>query len=152
MLSPPRTARRPSFPAAIDGLSSRCRASFRSSLRKTTRQGSSSRSLRCRRKCPPARASYSPGRCFMAAAAARPAPRQRENMLVNLLFNIAAPGLILSKLSADDRLGPVGALLLGISIPLSYGLYDLVARRKWNLFSIVGLCSVSLTGGFALLQ
>ena len=75
-----------------------------------------------------------------------------ENLLLNLACNIVLPGLILSRLSADDRLGPLAALLLGISFPLGYGLYDLVARRKWNFFSIVGLFSVGLTGSFALMK
>lgn len=81
-----------------------------------------------------------------------PSPPERENVLLSLVFNIVLPGLILSKLSADDRLGPVGALLLGISIPLVYGLRDLVVRRKWNFFAVVGLFSVGLTGTFALLE
>jgi len=81
-----------------------------------------------------------------------PARPKRENMLVNLVCNIVLPGLILSRLSGEDELGPIGALLVGISFPLGYGIYDLVKRRKWNFFSIVGLGSVSLTGTFALMQ
>jgi hypothetical protein len=76
----------------------------------------------------------------------------RENMLINLVCNIVLPGLILSRLSAPDRLGPVGALLLGIAFPIGYGTYDLAVRKKWNFFSIVGLGSTALTGGFALMQ
>lgn len=71
---------------------------------------------------------------------------------MNLACNIVLPGLVLSKLSAPDRLGPVGALLLGVSFPIGYGAFDLVARRKWNFFSLVGLASVGLTGTFALLK
>jgi hypothetical protein len=77
---------------------------------------------------------------------------QGENVFVNLACNIVLPGLVLSKLSAPDRLGPVGALLLGISLPLGYGAWDFVSRRKWNFFSVVGLLSVGLTGTFALLK
>jgi hypothetical protein len=77
---------------------------------------------------------------------------ERENMLVNLAFNIVLPGLVLSRLSSPDRLGPAGALALGISFPLGYGLYDLAWRGKWNFFSLVGLVSVGVTGGFALMQ
>lgn len=85
------------------------------------------------------------------ASPTRAAP-QRENLLLNLACNIVLPGLILSRLSAPDRLGPVAALLVGISFPLGYGLYDLALRGKWNFFSIVGLLSVGLTGGFALMK
>jgi hypothetical protein len=76
----------------------------------------------------------------------------RENMLVNLVCNIVLPGLILSRLSSPDRLGPIGALLLGIAFPLGYGAYDLAVRKKWNFFSIVGLGSTALTGSFALME
>jgi len=86
-----------------------------------------------------------------ATAPSRPATK-RENLFLNLACNIVLPGLILSKLSAPDLLGPVVALLVGISFPLGYGLYDLAVRGKWNFFSIVGLLSVSLTGGFALMK
>lgn len=86
-----------------------------------------------------------PGR----APAIRP---ERENLFLNLACNILLPGLVLSRLSGEDSLGPVVALLVGISFPLGYGIYDLVVRRKWNFFSIVGLFSVSLTGSFALMQ
>ncbi|MFN2426444.1 MAG: VC0807 family protein [Candidatus Binatia bacterium] len=73
-------------------------------------------------------------------------------MLVNLVCNIVLPGFILSRLSGPDSLGPVVALMVGISFPLGYGLYDLIRRRKWNFFSIVGLLSVSVTGTFALME
>jgi hypothetical protein len=84
-----------------------------------------------------------------STASTRP---ERENVVLSLACNIVLPGLVLSNLSSPDRLGPVGALLLGISIPLAYGLRDLVVRRTWNFFAIVGLLSVSLTGTFALLE
>ncbi|RME67476.1 MAG: MFS transporter, partial [Verrucomicrobia bacterium] len=86
-----------------------------------------------------------------SSPSARPA-QQQENLLLNLAFNIIIPALILSKLSTEERLGPLYALLVGIAFPLSYGVYDLVKRRKWNLFSIVGLVSVGLTGGLGLLE
>lgn len=73
-------------------------------------------------------------------------------MLLNLLFNIVIPVFILSKLSGEDRLGPLGALAVGIAFPLVYGVYDLVTRKKWNLFSIIGVASVSLTGGLGLMK
>lgn len=82
-------------------------------------------------------------------AAARPAPKP-ENLWLNLLCNVVLPGLIMTKLSAPERLGPVWALVAGVALPLGYGIYDLIARRKWNLFSGVGLASVGLTGWLGL--
>ena len=77
---------------------------------------------------------------------------RKENMLVNIVFNIAIPALILAKLSTPERLGPVTALIAAICFPLSYGLYDLIKSGKWNFFSILGLLSTLLTGGFALMK
>lgn len=79
-------------------------------------------------------------------------PVRRENMLVNILFNIVLPSLILMKLSKVDRLGPVYSLVLALSFPVAYGIYDLIKSRKWNFFSIIGIFNVSLTGGFSLMQ
>lgn len=74
-----------------------------------------------------------------------------ENLWINLLCNIFIPAVILMQLSSPDRLGPVWALIIGVSLPLGYGIYDLITRRKWNFFSILGLVSVLLTGGLGLL-
>ena len=79
-------------------------------------------------------------------------PEKRENMLINLIFNLVLPATILSKLSAENRLGPVYALILGLSLPLAYGIYDFVTRKKWNFFSVLGFISILLTGGLGLLK
>ena len=86
----------------------------------------------------------------MSTATAR--PEKQENLLINILFNVVAPSLILSKLSAGTRLGPVWALVIALVFPLTYGAWDLVKRRKWNFFSILGFVSVLLTGGLGLMK
>jgi len=43
-------------------------------------------------------------------------PPKPENIWLNLLCNLALPALVLSKLSPENRLGPVGALVVGLSI------------------------------------
>jgi hypothetical protein len=80
------------------------------------------------------------------------APAKKENLLVNLVFNILIPTLILSKLSTEARLGPVGGLVFALVFPLGYGVWDFMARRKANFISILGFISVLLTGGLGLLQ
>lgn len=80
-----------------------------------------------------------------------PAPK-KESLLLNLACNIAAPTIVLMKFSGENRLGPVWGLVVALVFPLSYGIYDFVARRKTNLFSIIGLCSVLLTGGLGLFK
>ncbi len=79
-------------------------------------------------------------------------PAKKENMLINLAFNIAIPVFLLTKFSAPEKLGPVNALLIALSFPIAYGTYDLIRSRKWNFFSIVGIANIALTGGFSLMQ
>lgn len=78
-----------------------------------------------------------------------PAPK-RENLLVNLACNILIPSLVLSKLSTDDRLGPVYGLVVALAFPLGYGVWDFLNRREANFISIIGFLSVLLTGGLGL--
>lgn len=78
-----------------------------------------------------------------------PAPK-RENLLVNLLCNIVAPMLILSKLS--DRLGSMNALMLALAFPLAYGIHDFWQRRSVNFVSGLGFFSTLATGGLGLLR
>lgn len=81
-----------------------------------------------------------------------PPPAKRENLLVNLLFNIAIPSLILAKASTPERLGPVWGLVIALAFPLGYGIWDFVQRREANFISIIGFASVLLTGGLGLMQ
>jgi len=78
--------------------------------------------------------------------------KQKENIFINLTFNIALPVFILMKLSTPDRLGPLPGMFLAISFPLGYGLWDLIKSGKVNLFSVVGLVNTLMTGGFSFLQ
>lgn len=80
------------------------------------------------------------------------APAKRENLFINLACSIVAPALILSKLSAEDRLGPVVALVVALAFPLGYGIADFVRRRSFNFIVGIGLASTLLTGGFALAE
>lgn len=75
------------------------------------------------------------------------APAKRESLLLNLVCNLAIPTFVLMKLSGEDRLGPLWGMIVALAFPLGYGIYDQIARHKTNVFSIVGLCSVLLTGG-----
>jgi hypothetical protein len=59
---------------------------------------------------------------------------------------VALPGLILTQLSKPGRLGPLVALLVAISLPIGYAIYDGVRRHKLNFFSVVGFVSTLLTG------
>lgn len=80
------------------------------------------------------------------------APEKEENVLLNLLLNIALPAFILSSLSKEDRLGPLIALIVAIALPIGYGIYDFATRRNFNFFSVIGFISVLLTGGLGLMK
>ena len=71
---------------------------------------------------------------------------KKENLIVNLVCNIAVPTLVLTKLSEEKYFGPQWGIIIALIFPLGYGIYDLIKRRKANLFSIVGVVSVLLTG------
>jgi hypothetical protein len=73
-------------------------------------------------------------------------PKQ-ENAILNLLFNIAIPVMILNKASA--KLGALNALIIALAFPLIYGLLDLYRKRKWNPFSLLGFTNVLVTGSLA---
>ncbi len=79
-------------------------------------------------------------------------PRKQENLLLNIVCNIALPALVLSKFSTPERLGPVVGLVVALSFPIGYGIWDFAVRRKANFISIVGFISVLLTGGLGLMH
>jgi hypothetical protein len=88
----------------------------------------------------------------METAVSAPAPPKRENLWVNIVCNAVFPAVVLTTMSKEHRLGPMWALVVAISLPLGYGIYDLVTRRKWNIFSIIGVVSTALTGGLGLFK
>lgn len=88
----------------------------------------------------------------VSAAAAKLPPKPKENLWINLFCNALLPGLLLTQLSKPGRLGPVWGLIIALSVPLGYGIYDLIRRKTWNVFSIIGLVSTLLTGGLGLMK
>lgn len=76
----------------------------------------------------------------------------RENTFLSIFANILIPTLILVKLSGPDKLGPATALVVALSFPVGYGIYDFVRRRSFNLISFLGIVNVLLTGGIGLLE
>ena len=58
---------------------------------------------------------------------------QKENMLMNILINIAIPTLILMKFSGEKHLGPVMGLIVALAFPILYGIYDFTKQKKVNL-------------------
>ena len=80
-----------------------------------------------------------------------PAPR-RENLLLNLVCNIAVPTIILMRFSSDKWLGPLWGLVVALAFPIGYGVWDFARRRHANVISMVGFASVLLSGGLGLMK
>lgn len=78
-------------------------------------------------------------------------PKQ-ENLLLNMLLNVVIPAIILIKFSGESNLGPRNALLIALAFPITYGLLDFRRAQRVNLFSVLGIISISLTGGISLLE
>lgn len=78
-------------------------------------------------------------------------PKQ-NNLLMELFFNIAAPSLILMKLSGEQYLGTVAALVVALAFPIAYGLFDFIKNKAFNFFSLLGFISTLLTGGIGLFE
>lgn len=81
----------------------------------------------------------------------KPAP-QNGGFLGNLAFNIVIPVVVMSYLSGDDRLGPAWSIVVALIFPIAFGLLDLKKSGKVNVFSVLGIISVILTGGISLLK
>lgn len=76
----------------------------------------------------------------------------KSRPMVDLLVSLVIPSLILMKLSGDDQLGASTALIVALAFPLGWGLFELARYRQFNLIALLGLISVTLTGGIGLLQ
>ena len=85
---------------------------------------------------------------------------RRENTWLNLGFNILIPSLLLIKgkkifeMMFAELPANIDVIIfvLALAFPIVYGVYDLIKRRKWNIFSIVGVLSVALTAGIGLMR
>ena len=75
-----------------------------------------------------------------------------ENVFLNLICNIAVPTVVLMKFSTERWLGPVWGLVVALAFPLSYGVYDLIRRKKTNFLSVLGFISVLFSGGMGLMK
>ena len=78
--------------------------------------------------------------------------QKKENQLINILINIVIPTIILVKFSTEAYLGPVWGIVVALAFPIGYGIWDYYRSKEFNFFSIIGIISVFLTGGIAILQ
>ncbi len=78
--------------------------------------------------------------------------KRTNNTFLELIYNIAIPSIILMKLSGDEYLGSMYALIVALLFPLGYGLYDFVKNKSMNFISLLGFLSTLLTGGIGLFE
>ena len=79
-------------------------------------------------------------------------PSKPENLLYNLICNLALPTAIQTWGSGERGLGPNLGLAVALLFPLAYGVYDFATRRKFNFLSALGFTSILITGGFGLMH
>lgn len=79
-------------------------------------------------------------------------PPKRENVWLNIGLNVLIPSLLMAKGKDYLPLSPAWLLVVALAFPVSYGIYDLYTRRKYNFFSILGFVSILISGGVGLLE
>ncbi len=77
---------------------------------------------------------------------------QNSHLFLELIICVILPTVILKYLSPDDRLGPVLALIVGLSFPLLFGLRQFWTERKFGFIPALGFISILLTSSIGLLE
>lgn len=78
---------------------------------------------------------------------ARPA-----NPLLEVGITIVVPALILMRASGPDQLGPALGLVVALSFPIAWGLFEAVRSKRTSWLALLGVVSTLLTGGIGLLE
>ncbi len=77
---------------------------------------------------------------------------KKNNSLLELVFNIIIPSIILMKFSSPEYLGSVNGLIVALAFPVGYAIYDFIKVKSLNYISLLGFISTLLTGGIALFE
>jgi hypothetical protein len=78
--------------------------------------------------------------------------KKPSNPLLDVLLTVVIPSFVLDWASKPERLGPFWALVVASLVPLLFGIYCWWTKSGLNLFSIIGLVAVILTGCLGLLK
>ncbi len=77
----------------------------------------------------------------------------KENTrMLNILITLVIPVVILTRFSGEDDLGPVRGVIVALAFPLGYAIYNIIKQGKIGWTPVIGVVSVVLTGGIALLE
>ncbi len=74
--------------------------------------------------------------------------KTKGSAFLNILINLVVPVIIMTRYT--EELGALNAILIAISFPAAYGIYDLAVAKRKNIFSIIGLLSILLTGSIGI--
>ncbi|GAA0819234.1 hypothetical protein GCM10009111_23060 [Colwellia asteriadis] len=88
----------------------------------------------------------------MTTAPQAKADPKKNNPLLEIVFNILIPSLILMKLSGPEYLGTLVGLIIALAFPVGYAIYDFIKVGSLNFISLLGFFSTLLTGGIALFE
>lgn len=81
--------------------------------------------------------------------------KQQDTPLANIMWNVLIPVVALSFLGKNGdkfwNIGPIWGMLVAVSLPVIYGVHHLIKTKKPNFFSILGVVSILLTGGIAIM-
>ncbi len=74
-------------------------------------------------------------------------PKKRNSRagLIDVLFNVVIPMVIMTKFNKAELLWPVWALVIALLFPLFYGIVEWYRSQHTNVFSVVWLVSILLT-------
>ena len=75
-----------------------------------------------------------------------------SHLFLELIICVILPTVILKYMSADDMLGPVYALIFGLSFPLLFGVHQFIKEKKFGFIPALGFISILLTSGIGLLE
>ncbi|MED9996096.1 MAG: VC0807 family protein [Paludibacteraceae bacterium] len=81
-----------------------------------------------------------------------PNTKAKENPLLNILFSIVIPAIILSKFSTPEKLGVIPGFLIALAFPIGMSLYELIVQKKVSFIAILGFVSILLTGIIGILE
>ena len=87
-----------------------------------------------------------------AASTTPPKRQSTSSLFLELGLCILLPTLILKRFSDEASLGPTLALVVALALPFAYGAFHLWKEKKFGFVPILGIVSILLTGGIALLE
>lgn len=72
--------------------------------------------------------------------------------MLNILITIVIPTIVLMRFSGEDELGTSRALIVALAFPIGWAAWEMYRQKKIGWTPVVGVFSVLLTGGIALLE